>query len=101
MREYTILSLEHPLVDRQRSHMVDVRVDSCAPTKIIELRNAFLATMHSGVELLWLADGRGPLVVIKAQNIVMNTVSVTQGGMSSFRLSWRPQVCASHIFLVF
>ena len=30
----------------------------------------------------------------------MHTISVTQGDMARFRLSWRPQVCASHILLV-
>ena len=80
--------------------MVHVRVDSCASPKIIELSDAFLAAVHSGVQLLWLADGRGPLVVIKAQDIVMHTISVTQGDMARFSLSRRPQVCASHIFLI-
>ena len=100
MRENTIFSLEHPLVDGQRPHVVHVRVDSCASAKIIELRYALLAAMHSGVELLWLADGRCPLVVIEAQDIVLHTISVTQGDMARFRLSRCPQVCASHILLI-
>ena len=49
MRENTIFSLEHSLVDGQRSNVVHVRVYSCASSKIIELRDAFLAAVHSGV----------------------------------------------------
>ena len=30
----------------------------------------------------------------------MYTISVIQGDVARFRLSWRPQVCASHIFLI-
>lgn len=49
MRENTIFSLEHSLVDGQGSKMVNVRVDSCASSKIIELSDAFLAAVHGAV----------------------------------------------------
>lgn len=49
MRENTIFSLEHSLVDGQCSNVIDARVDSCALPKIIELRDAFLVAMYSGV----------------------------------------------------
>ena len=80
--------------------MIDVRVYSSASTKIVELRDAFLATMHSGVQLLRLLHYWGPLVVIKAQDVVFHAISVIQGHMGRFRVSRSPEVGASHVLFV-